>query len=142
MTDLKYYNSFSQCIIYFVGEKIVFANVFMLGSCFGKSLREQRLCYISFISFALPIEEEFVPNILLSVYSIYIQYWTIKTKKKEGKLSRSSANCRVKHFPEITSDSRRKLIQKFITLLYSDCDSYLHFCVSLHFICPKCLSCH
>lgn len=41
MTELKYYNSFSQCMIYFVGEKIVFGNLFMLGSCFGKSLRKQ-----------------------------------------------------------------------------------------------------
>lgn len=99
MTDLKYYNGFSQCIIYFVGEKIVFANVFMLGSCFGKSLREQRLCCISFISFALPIEEEFVPNILLSVYSIYIQYWTIKTKKERRKALKKLCKLQGEAFP-------------------------------------------
>lgn len=46
-------------MVYFFGDKTIFPELFMLGSCFGKSLREQRLCYLSL---ALQFDEEFVQN--------------------------------------------------------------------------------
>jgi len=57
MTELKYCNSFSHQMIYLVGDKILLPELFMLGSCFEKSLGEQRLCYFSL---ALLLDEEFV----------------------------------------------------------------------------------
>lgn len=120
MTELKYYSCFSCCMIYFLEDKIIFPEMFMLCSCLSKLPRDQRLHYLSL---ALQFDEEFFwkwPS--FCPVTVFSMEW----EKKERKLKRSSANCRVKSFHEVITNICRKPLQMLITLLYRDCNASVH----------------